>query len=208
MNITIITNNPPHVEFGRINPEFPSTLDTLDCGFTITDLDQNDILTANITWSKDNLPHDSDNETLTVINGSLANTTMIGDIEPEDTNTDEEWVCIVTADDGEMTTMKLSNTTTIIRQMVANLSLLSKNGLTAIYEFTVINPYPATSEFPWILNLGNGNQVSNATNISLVQNEDDFVYVEYIYSVAGQYNVTARVTNFDITDEETIEVTI
>lgn len=97
-NVTIdytLLNQPPIVSSLSLTPSSPKTTNALTCSFIITDADQGDSLTADVTWYKDNIVYDSDVQSVT--NGTLESS-IIG---PSNTAKNEEWNCTVIPYDGK-----------------------------------------------------------------------------------------------------------
>ncbi len=207
-NITLSQNNPPIIKSVFILPIDPHTEDNLTCGINITDVDVGDTLTANVTWLKNNDPHTSDDEQLNITNGNLIFTTQVGDIEANDTIIYDEWICVVTAYDGISSTLKSSNTTTIVPHAIFNFSLLNVTDLDAVFEFTILDNNLSISLFSWILDTGEGHSINSTENIFLNDMENIFVIIEYNYTSSGQYNVTAKVDLGEVEDTKTINITI
>jgi len=90
INITIINNIAPSVTAISLTPEYPLLTDDLNCIFTITDPSQLDVLTANVTWYKNNVSNIS--SVVSVVNG-VQKSEILGS---GNTSLDEEWHCGVT----------------------------------------------------------------------------------------------------------------
>ncbi len=92
------TTNTTHIQHAYTNH-------TLICEVNITDLDGlGTELEINVTWFKDGIAWDTDNETITYNMTGITyniNTTTTGSIEPADTTHHETWICQVTVSDGQ-----------------------------------------------------------------------------------------------------------
>ena len=208
INSSFVPNQIPYPQSVVITPRYPHDNDTLDCAFNVTDADD-PFINVNVTWIKNMVPYTEDTENFTnVASGSVVHTTVMGDIEPEDTTLYDEWVCKIAAYDEEDTTVDVSSSKVIIPPLIANFSMLANSGLNAIFEFTMLNPGKLNDEYAWTLAPGDGLLVNSTMNMTLVPTEKGFVYVEHNYGTGGSYNVTVTVTNFAITDDETITVEV
>lgn len=100
-NLTVNNaNNHPSIETVSISPFTPLLTDILDCGFIVTDED-NDSLIVNVTWFKnDQFWTDDDENNISVVSEQIANTSSIGDIESNDTIKNDGWICSINAYDG------------------------------------------------------------------------------------------------------------
>jgi len=110
-------NNAPVIKEVKITPTSPSTNDILDCGFNVTDANNDDVV-ANVTWYRNNTLWSSDNENnIAVTLNSWTNTTATGDIESSDTSKEDNWICSVNVYDDKVwsgwknsTSVNLGNT--------------------------------------------------------------------------------------------------
>ena len=95
INITYsLANNIPLVSSISLIPPSPKTNDDLTCTFTVIDLDENDSLTANITWYQNGAVYSSVSQPVT--NGTQTQSIL----DSSNTAKTEQWNCTVIPYDG------------------------------------------------------------------------------------------------------------
>ena len=83
---------------------------------------------------------------------------------------------------------------------ICDLKLLNVNQTTALFEFIVTNNLNNIQEnINWTFDTGDAN-ITSTINFNLTGGEDIFIYVEYIYGSAGNYQVVATTSNANFTD--------
>ena len=90
----------------------------------------------------------------------------------------------------------LSGAPSIVTSLaIESLSTIYSNGTYKIFEFIVLNDGDATvTDIWWQFDAGNGDVINSTMNMTLTPNERAFVYIEYNYSAAGNYNIKANAT--------------
>ena len=82
----------------------------LGCSFNVTNIEVNQTLTVNVTWFKNNQPWTEDDEVLNITSGQINHTSSIGNIEFNDTNEFDEWICSINSYDNTNWTGWLNST--------------------------------------------------------------------------------------------------
>lgn len=84
--------------------------------------------------------------------------------------------------------------------------VISSSGLNKVFEFRIKNYENSTlNNVNWNLDLGDGNDISD-TGLSLDQNENMTVIVDYTYASSSTYNVNASVESGSLTDYENMTI--
>ena len=145
-------NAAPAVVDVNIIPSSPSTNDLLDCGFNVTDAD-NDNVVANVTWYRNNtLWSNNDENNITVTLNSWTNTTQ-GDIESADTAKGESWICSVNAYDNTIWSGWTNSTGVDIGNTAPAINLTKpEDGNTTVHDKTPAFEWNATDSDNDILN--------------------------------------------------------
>lgn len=92
--------------------------------------------------------------------------------------------------------------------VVYDLDVLYASGNDRVFGFKVLNNGPINiTNFNWTIATG-ASTISSDKMFNLSAGEDMFVYVQYTYSMAGNYTVTASATNTTLTDSTEMNVTI
>jgi len=130
-------NAAPAIADVNIIPSSPSANDLLDCGFNVTDAD-NDNVVANVTWYRNNTLWTSDDENnITVTLNTWTNTTPAGDIESADTEKGESWICSVNAYDNTIWSGWTNSTSATIGNTAPEINLTKpENGNTTVHDKT------------------------------------------------------------------------
>ena len=181
-------NATPTIVDVKVTPASPSTNDVLDCGFNITDAD-NDNVVANVTWYRNNTLWDSDDENnITVTLNSWTNTTATGDIESIDTANEDDWICSVNVYDDLVWSGWTNSTNVTIGNTAPEINLTKpEDGNTTVHDKT-----PA---FEW-----------NATD----SNDDLLNYTIYIYNSSdlSYLTISANTTLMNYTPAAELELDI
>ena len=85
----------------------------------------------------------------------------------------------------------------------------NKNKTTAIFEFTITNNLNQTlNKVNWVLNTGDNNTINSTLPFNLVSKEDIFVIIEHNYGSPGNYTAIAKANAQNLTDSQSISITI
>lgn len=193
------TQNTPSI---MINNSLENTTITGFINLTLTSLDaDNDTLHYAVVLNRGN----GTNITLEVyLNQSVLNFNFSNITEGND------YFFEVLATDGFNTNSTESGRFCVDHDLsVCGLKLLKKNQTTTIFEFNIMNSLNQTlTNVNWTLSMGDNNTINSTIPFNLTSKESIFVFIEYNYLSIGNYSVLAIANAGNLSDSQSINITI